>query len=169
MTHMHLTVIDDDLAKSEIINSKKWLEDVIGEFVKSFCYPAGKYKTMHKKLVYESGFKLARTVKRFVFKKSKDSYALDTSVHTYDHWLDIWKLAFFVRFNPVRFFSLYRRWDKQAMAMFDMVKKNGGVFHLWGHSWEIEQHGDWERLENVIKYISGYKKVQYLTNSELYE
>ena len=53
------------------------------------------------------------------------------------------------------------------MAMFDRVMVRGGVFHLWGHSWEIENHKDWQRLEAVLKYISRRPGVVYATNQEL--
>ncbi len=168
-THRHLTSITFDEVKKEIESSKKWLEDVVQKNITSFCYPAGKYKKIHKKIIRELGFNLARTVKRFVFVKSADRYELATSVHTYDHFLDIWNLLKFVKFNPITFLKVYRKWDKQAIMMFDRVKMTGGVFHLWGHSWEIEKHKDWERLEKVLEHISNHKGVGYINNSELYE
>jgi hypothetical protein len=75
----------------------------------------------------------------------------------------------FVRFNPFAFFTYYRKWDEIAKEMFRRVKRQGGVFHLWGHSWQIEEHRDWERLEDVFKYISGYDDVIYVENSKIYE
>jgi hypothetical protein len=45
---------------------------------------------------------------------------------------------------------------------------HGGVFHLWGHSWEIEEKGQWENLEAVLKTMSSWReKWQGVTNSEL--
>ena len=76
-------------------------------------------------------------------------------------------VALFVKFNPFSFVRYYRHWDVLAMAMFDRVMVRGGVFHLWGHSWEIENHKDWQRLEAVLKYISRRPGVVYATNQEL--
>ncbi len=168
MTHHHLTKQTNEVSEREISLSKKWLEKVLNKEVVSFCYPAGKYKKIHKTFVRKHGFKLARTVKRFVFSVGKDPYELGTSIHTYDHWLDAWKLLLFVKFNPFKFLSVYRKWDKQAVLMFDYVCKNGGVFHLWGHSFEIEEHNDLERLEKVLKHIAHNDGVRYITNGELY-
>ena len=92
---------------------------------------------------------------------------MPTSVHTYDHWSDAWPLLLFVRFNPFAFFSLFLRWDLQAIALFERAKEKGGVFHLWGHSWEIEQHKDWGRLERVLQHIGNRPQVRYVTNNEL--
>jgi len=51
--------------------------------------------------------------------------------------------------------------------MFDKVMEDGGIFHLWGHSWEVDGHGDWEKLEDVLRYISRKKGVRYVVNGEL--
>ena len=167
MTHPDMRLLTDEQIKREISDSKKLLEKWTGGPVKSFCYPSGKYLLKQKQVVREVGFVLARTVKQFSFDVTKDPYEMPTSIHAYDHWLDVWKIAVFARFNPFKFFKYYRHWDNLAIDMFECVLKDGGVFHLWGHSWEIENHKDWNRLERVFQYISNKVGVQYLTNGEL--
>jgi peptidoglycan-N-acetylglucosamine deacetylase len=166
MTHPLLNKISLEEAAKEISDSKKYLEQVIGRPIKSFCYPGGHYQKKHKQIIKQEGFKLARTVKSFCF-AIQDYYEMPTSLHAYDHWLDVWNVLQFVNFNPIRFFKYYRHWDLLAMAMFDKIKSEGGIFHLWGHSWEIEKNNDWERLEKVFKYIGRDLKVVYATNQEL--
>ncbi len=58
-------------------------------------------------------------------------------------------------------------WKNIAINSFDYIAKNGGVFHLWGHSWSIEQYNLWPELEEVFKYITGKSDVLYFNNSEL--
>jgi D-inositol-3-phosphate glycosyltransferase len=166
LTHRHLPTLSDEESREEIVQSKAVLEKVLHEPVTSFCYPAGKYEARHVPMVRDAGFTLARTVTRFSF-GVKDPFRLHTSVHTYDHWLDIWGLLLLVRGNPFHFLKLYRRWDRQACYMFDYVRTHGGVFHLWGHSWEVAQHGDWERLEAVLQYIHAHEGVRYVQNRDL--
>lgn len=167
MTHPKLSTIRYDEAEKEMRESKEYLEHLIRKPVESFCYPSGDYNKTHVALVQKIGFRLARTVKRFSLGFGKKVYEMPTSMHAYDHWSDLWHVLVFVRFNPVRFFRCYRNWDTLSKEMFDRVMQKGGVFHLWGHSWEIKQHNDWDRLENVLKYISNRKDVQYVTNKEL--
>ena len=81
----------------------------------------------------------------------------------------MWGVLKLARFNPLRFFYLYRHWDRQAKALFDRVQREGGVFHLWGHSEEVERHGDWDRLKEVLQYIGGREGVMYSTVSEAAE
>lgn len=118
-------------------------------------------------MVRKAGFRLGRTVRRFAFDAGLDLFEMPTTIHTYDHYLDVFGVLNFVKWNPFLFIRYYRNWDLLAKAMFDRARAEGGVFHLWGHSWEVEAHGDWERLEDVLSYISDKDDVQYLTNGEL--
>ena len=88
-------------------------------------------------------------------------------MHAYDHRSDVWKVLLLARFNPFAFVRFYRRWDLQAIELFNRALKRGGVFHVWGHSWEIDARGDWDRLERVCEYIAGRPSVRYLSNGEL--
>lgn len=167
MTHPRLSTIDPAEAKKEIQSSKRYLERLIGKSINSFCYPGGDYSSVNVNQVAQAGFSLARTVKRFSFSEAAMPYEMPTSIHAYNHWLDAIKIAFFVRFNILKFIRFYRNWDLLAIAMFDYVLERGSVFHLWGHSWEIDNHHDWLRLDRVFKYISKNKKVKFVTNGEL--
>lgn len=167
MTHPDMLKIDDNSAEDEIRESKSYLENVIGRSVTSFCYPSGEYDKRHVRMVRDMQFAVARTVRRFSFSFRADRYQLPTSVHAYNHWSDAWQIALFSRFNPFLFIKYYRHWDDLAIAMYDHVAKNGGVFHLWGHSWEVDQNNDWKRLELVFRCISGKNDVFYVSNKEV--
>lgn len=165
MTHPHLTTISDDEAKKEIEGSKKYLENILNKPVTSFCYPAGYYTNKHKDILKEVGFKIARTVDRHFSSIGTDFFAIPTTVHAYKHYSDAIQILNIVGIK--KFFGAYMNWDELAMAEFDNVMKSGGVFHLWGHSWEIDKNNDWDRLERVLKYISNREGVSYVSNSEL--
>ena len=34
----------------------------------------------------------------------------------------------------------------------DYVCRKGGVFHLWGHSWEFERFGGWGALDEFLRF-----------------
>ena len=117
-------------------------------------------------LVKNAGYRYARTVTRYKFDLD-DPYESGTSVHAYNHgWYDMWRIAHFAKFQPVRALQ-YAEWDALACAMFDQVIREGGIYHLWGHSWEINKHNDWGRLERVFRYISAHPEVKYVANGEL--
>ncbi len=64
LTHPFLTRIDPERQAREIAESKSALEDLLGEEVTSFCYPAGDYDEKVVKLVREAGYKAALTCDR---------------------------------------------------------------------------------------------------------
>ncbi len=165
MTHPHLTKVSMDDARKEIVESKIYLENNLNTEVKSFCFPAGYYRKEHKDILQEIGFVFSRTVERFSIKNAFDSYFAPTTVHAYRHLSDIFKVIKTVGFK--KFIKAYLNWDELAILMFDKTINEGGVYHIWGHSWEIDKNNDWDRLERVFKYISNKKDVNYVTNSEL--
>ncbi len=155
MTHAHLTKLSDSEAKKEIEDSKHHLESVTGKLVTAFCYPRGEYRKKHVEMVRGAGFVYARTVERNSMALNDPPLEARTTVNTYNHYSDLSNIVYNFQ------------WDTLAKARFDEVLANGGVFHLWGHSWEIEEHNDWEKLEDVLAYIAHKEKVKYVTNSEL--
>jgi phosphatidylinositol alpha-mannosyltransferase len=166
MTHPSLPSIPDETAHKEIEESKTYLQNATGREVKSFCYPRGEYEPKHVQMVKDAGYAYARTVNRHSFTTGNSPLEAKTTIHTYNHWTDLWKIARFANFNPLRTIR-YFQWDVLAKAMFDHVSETGGVFHLWGHSWEIEKHGDWEKLEGVLAYIAHHKEIEYVSNDKL--
>ncbi len=167
MTHRRLPTISEQEAVREIAESKAVLEHVTGKEIKVFCYPGGAYTKLHVQLVKDAGYQYARTVARYMF-TADHPYEAGTSLHVYNHrfGFDLWRSARFVKFQPIKLVRCLQ-WDALAKAMFDQVIEEGGIYHIWGHSWEIDEHDDWERLEKVFRYISAHPKVSYVTNGEL--
>lgn len=155
MSHPHLTIKDTSEAKKEIITSKTYLEELLGREVKTFCYPYGEFNENIKNIVKEAGFLGARTVEDNVIDFPKDFFEFGTTLHVYP--LSFWQ--------KLRFF----RWSRLAKSLFERALKKGDVYHIWGHSWEIEKHGLWSELEEVLKYIASREDCIYLTNGEMLE
>jgi peptidoglycan-N-acetylglucosamine deacetylase len=165
MTHPRLPAIAEPEAAREVAESKAVLEEITGQEIKVFCYPGGAYSAVHVQQVKDAGYRYARTVDRYRFSVD-NPYEAGTSLHVYDHWTDLRQTARFSRFRPLRTLRMLR-WDLLGKAMFDRVIKEGGIYHIWGHSWEIDQHGDWARLDSLFRYISANPEVSYVTNGEL--
>lgn len=169
LTHPDLTTLDEQALKEEIAGSKKYLENIIGKEVLMFCYPKGLYSESVKRSVASAGFLGARTVAKYVFVRPDDSFAMGTTVQVYpwplrkkdvNHYLwgqhlfqpiqqDIGK--FLKTVPPLRAFV---SWQAYARHWFDYAISRGDYFHLWGHSWEIEQYSMWRELEEFFRYGS---------------
>ncbi|MEN6581762.1 MAG: polysaccharide deacetylase family protein [Armatimonadota bacterium] len=70
LSHPHLTELDDTQLRSEIIDSKHKLEDIIGHEVSSFSYPYGSYDERVIAVAMEAGYKNAVSTKLGVAGKS---------------------------------------------------------------------------------------------------
>jgi hypothetical protein len=58
---------------------------------------------------------------------------------------------------------------KLSELMLEHVLEYGGIFHIWGHSREIEEFGLWGLLEAVVSRVANHRGVLYLTNSQTLE
>ncbi len=166
MTHPRLSMCDAETARQEIMESKLRLEQAVGHEVTSFCYPYGDFSQETKQIVREAGFRYARSVRRFAT-RSIDRFAAETSVDTFDHlrtgMMSVIRIA---GRRPWRALLL-RRWDYMAKEMFYQARDRGEVFHLWGHSHEIEAHGHWDRLERFLQWLVAQPNVTFITNAEV--
>ena len=166
ITHPVLTDIPLSVANNEIQGSKTYLENLLGKKILMFCPPKGLYNDDIKKLIKEAGYLGSRTIKTFRTKPPSDFFEMGTSNHTvYRSYFYSWALALVNNpgFLP---FLITNDWVKLSCKIFDFVEKNGGIWHFWGHSWQIEENDWWKDLEEIFKYVSGKNNFKYLTNGE---
>jgi peptidoglycan-N-acetylglucosamine deacetylase len=165
LTHPRLPAIPDDVALREILDGKDAVEQVIGHTVVSFCYPYGAFSDHHPAMVRSAGFTSARTVERFRTDVPSDPFRTGTTTHAYQHLVDGPQILRRT-WSPRRAVGLYRNWELLGRQLFEEVCSTGGVFHLWGHSWEIDANDDWSRLRSMLNEISD-RDVVFVTNGEL--
>lgn len=136
--HRELTKIRLYDANKEILVSKKRLESIIEKNVSSFCYPRGRYNREIKQLLFECGFKEARTVDVFNIQDPIDAFETKPTIHIY----------------PFRKEYEGKSWVGLAMKYLDQAIEEGGYFHLWGHSWEVNKYELWDDLDKFLNYLS---------------
>lgn len=184
LNHNDLTKLSLTQAEREIIGSKEYLENILNQPIKMFSYPRGQYNQEIKKIVQKTGFLGARTVKDFCFQEPEDFFETGATIHIYPFPFrkrnkERYHISRFL-FQPLGRslfkivkselpLSSFLNWSNLAKNLFDYTCQNGGVYHLWGHSWEIEKYGMWEDLENIFEYIANKKNIEYLTNREMLE
>jgi len=182
VTHPDLTKIPEAEALREMVEGKAWLEAILGEEVPLFCYPSGRHNKRVVELAKEAGFQGARTTAFGSISVSKDPFLLGTTIQVYPFPLrKLGKDKYYwgKLFQPLseRYASLrslgvpitsMASWRAVALATFEHALKSGEVFHLWGHSWEIDRYGMWEDLEWLLARIAERKdEVRFVTNGEL--
>lgn len=165
LTHPHLTHLPLRDAEREIRQGADALQEIIGRPVTSFCYPYGAYRAEHVGLVRAAGFRVARTTRRFSTEAPTDPLQMATSIHAVRHRADASPVLRRSR-TPLQASQLWWNWDILARRLFEEARERGGIYHLWGHSWEIEARGDWPRLRSLLRFITE-QHVTFATNTEL--
>jgi peptidoglycan/xylan/chitin deacetylase (PgdA/CDA1 family) len=173
LTHPHLTMLTKGQALHELVASKHRLEDIVGEAVESFSYPEGQFNSVARSWVVEAGYRLARTTSAFRIDSEFDPFYMPVSFQFFPHsrvtttrhairegnmvglinWCQLWKM----KRDPVQLVALG----------LEHILEHGGLLHIWGHSWEIEQHYLWGALEDALKHIANRREVVYMTNAQV--
>jgi peptidoglycan/xylan/chitin deacetylase (PgdA/CDA1 family) len=176
LDHVYLDRIPDAEAKEQINGSRRWIEDVTGMACTVFCFPGGKYRKRHLPLVREAGYKSARTVELLSLQlphRVAEIAIIPTTVQVFPHSRFAYALNIFKRMSVANLSggrALLHSRDCVTLAreLFLRAAALGGVFHLWGHAWEIEQHNQWDELEKILSMMASYKgKSQSVSNGEL--
>lgn len=152
---------------------KNMLEDALGERIAMFCYPAGRYTPKVVDALKKANYDGARTICLLATDTSYGRYDLPTSIQAYPH-TRMEYLRNIVRSRKAsRLFDYVARlgaddnWAAIGKKLFDRVMEQGGVWHLWGHSWEIDELGQWDELREMLTYVSSRSDVLYLTNGQM--
>jgi peptidoglycan/xylan/chitin deacetylase (PgdA/CDA1 family) len=176
LDHVYLDTVSSTEADRQITASKQWIEDTTGNSCKMFCFPGGKFCREHLPMLRQAGFRAARTVECLSFDLphvNGTCALMPTTLQAFPHAWSSYPLNALRRGNLLALFrySLERNtrdWVEFAKKSAQFAVDHGGVFHLWGHSWEIEEHKQWNQLESVFAFLALCgNRARVRTNSEL--
>ena len=175
--HVVLTHTPDDEAASQIADSQHWLSDVAGRACTMFCPPTGRFHAGHAAMIADAGFTGFRTVELWSVDQPRPGthglVEMPTSIQAQPHGrLPV--LRNIAKRKRVGNLSRYLRmgqtgdWPDQIARLAEHAQRQGGVVHLWGHSWEIEAFKQWDRLGEALKLLGSMTdRMPALTNGEL--
>ncbi len=175
LNHLPLKSMPEAQAWSEISDGKKWLEDLQGKAVLSFCYPQGKFDKQAVALVRKAGFLGARTCLFNLNDFPQDPFVWGVSTQAYSHRAHVQirhallEKNFRGAWNFVAHYKGITDWPAHFLFSLHQVEKSGGIAHLFLHSWEIDQQGQWKEVESLFRDISKCKKAVRVTNGELFQ
>jgi peptidoglycan/xylan/chitin deacetylase (PgdA/CDA1 family) len=171
--HTPLKSMSEENAWAEIQDGKKWLEDTLGESPIAFCYPRGKVSRRAVALVKRAGFFGARTSLHHLchFPDNPFLWGVTTLAHRHSKIIHVRHALLERNFVGVRNFFLTHKgatdWQEHFSYGLDDVAKNGGIAHLCLHSWEIEELGEWRKLESVLDSVAR-RGLTSVTNGNLF-
>lgn len=148
ITHPHLELMEneDDIVR-EIEDDRLRLSEIMGYDIVGMAYPFGTYNDKVVELMAtKTGVKYSRTVKATLnFEPQTDLLRFHPTCH---HKSD-------------RLFEL-------AKEFIEMKPDKPQIFYIWGHSYEFDREdGQWERMEEFCKLISGHDDIFYGNNTEI--
>ncbi len=171
-THPDLRRLDDRELAAEVSECGDRLEGHIGSSVTSFCYPFGYHDRRVVEAARSAGYALARTTVAFCLRLPEDPMRMTTTFQLFPHprqihlrhairegnWSGIgrWATRFGLAADPIQL-------AEKALAE---AHRRGGVLHVWGHSWEIEEQGLWSALDEVLEVLTEKDGFTAVTNRE---
>jgi hypothetical protein len=151
------------------------LEDIVQQSVDMFCPVAGRFGPRDVRLVQQAGYIGLRTVELLSTDRPLQDGRLQilaTSIQAYPHSRmgyirNMAKRGKYTRVASSVVF-LNGDWTRLASRLLERAVRQGGVFHLWGHSWEIEEQQQWRALDQVLGLMAEYRgQAEPVRNSQL--
>ena len=176
LDHVYLHNLTDVAARRQLASSRQWIEDITGKSCRVFCFPGGKFRKRQLRLLREAGFHGARTIEllsREFPKITGGIFLIPTTVQVFPHGPMTYAKNAIKRFSS-NYFGMSqallrgRDWTTLAKDLLSRTIERNGVFHLWGHSWEIEQENQWAQLNDFLAFARSCENVAPgVTNGEL--
>lgn len=128
MNHPDLTRLSFEQILEEARSCKAYLESVLGYPVVGFVYPHGRYNRVAKDAVRQAGFLYARTT------SAPRGWGVPSDL---------------MALHPIG------NWRYVSKKTFLKVYRARGVFHIYGHGYEMRRNSDWTRLRTMLGWMAG--------------
>ena len=170
VSHNVLTGLNPEELIREVRVCRRQLEDLLGVPVQMFSYPKGKHNALVIKELKDAGYTGARTIHMLRQRLDFDPFLMPTSLLAVPALRKLYVKNLLRSRNSrglldyLTHFIRLDSWVALGKALFDQVLEEGGVWHLHGHSWEIEELGLWDELRLMLDYVSNREGVTYVSN-----
>ena len=172
--HIYLDKLSSTECKQQISLGKSVLEDYLGHSVDGFCYPGGKYNKKIVETVQDLNIKHARTINNFSLDAKGGKLLIPTTLQFYPHKKPVYysnylkQKKYFNRYPAFKPMVFGRDWLNALYCLFEKHQNSDKIFHVWGHSWEIDELNLWAKLEDFFKFASSFN-THTSTVSELFK
>lgn len=173
ISHRILTELSPSELEMEVGGCKPALEQMLSKEVVMFCYPRGRFNASVVRELQRAGYGGARTTRMLCVDAAFSPFEMPTTVQAYPHTRSNY-LRNMARLGgisgvvqSVPEMISFESWIQLGKKFFDRVLRDGGVWHLYGHAWELEKLNLWAQLKEMLDYVSGRDGVAYLTNAQV--
>lgn len=150
--HEHINGIPAGIILSEALKEREYLEELFKTIVRGMAYPYGGYINATIKALKAAGIVYSRTV--------TETQHFNIPPNGGDEWYELTTTCHFASNNALT-------------CADDFVKAKPFVFpelfYVWGHSYELDRNDGYNKMESLLKQVSGHDDVWYATNIEIYD
>jgi len=170
--HIPLTGLPAEAAYEQIRSNKLFLEDSLGRSVPGFAYVRGANSRKTRKLVRRAGFRYARGIRSLTSYRTARPFAMPVTIQFYPHRATTYVRNFISgvpTLNRARLFCSAISdlpLAARCLALATACRCSGRHFHLWGHSWELDEYGLWSELDNFLSRLIELQP-NYVTNFDM--
>lgn len=150
LTHPFLETLKKPQVLVEILEDRKNIERQYGSLARGMAYPMGSYSDAVVEALAECGICYSRTCKATGDFRFPENWL---TLHPTCHHKDPRLMELAKRFVEEKPRYAARNW----------------MFYLWGHSYEFDNDGNWQLIEEFLAYVGGREDVWYATNLEIYD
>jgi peptidoglycan-N-acetylglucosamine deacetylase len=172
-SHKHLWGLPPEELAQEVGPCKRILEDVLGKEVEMFCYPRGRYDRNTVRALQQAGYRGARTVHMMATQSTFNPFEMPTTLQAFPH-RPFTYLKNAARARSVESLQSFLvqmphlgNWVELGKRLFDAVLKDGGIWHLYGHSCDIDRPCLRDDLRELLDYVCRRDTVRYVSNCAL--
>lgn len=149
--HVFLNKVSLPEAASEILSCRAYLEEKFGRIVTGMAYAYNGYNEEIKSLLKTLGISYARTTTpTYDFGIPSDFLEWHPTCHHADARLNELAEAF-IKKSPLDEFKNREPW----------------LLYVWGHSYEFDDHDNWQIIEKLAHSLSGRGDIWFATNGEI--
>jgi peptidoglycan/xylan/chitin deacetylase (PgdA/CDA1 family) len=145
LSHPCLDTLPLHAVRREIGQGREQLQQLFGQSVRGFVYPFGRFDDAVVQAVRDAGHLYGRTTE--TAGPADGPYAPP----------DPLRLAPHCHFQAPDF------WERLDHA------RPGGVFHFWGHSYEMDEEADWQAFAQTLNRLAREPGAQWCHVAELFE
>ncbi len=150
LTHPRLPeIMDDNEVIRQVEKDRINLENLVGYKVQGMAYPCGgtNFDSRVSGLIKEkTGVKYSRTI------ISSGNFELPENP---------WEL------NPTVYHMNFDNMISLGEKFISLKPEKPQLFYIWGHTYELDIHNTWDKIEEFLKLISNREDIFYGTNSEV--
>ena len=146
LTHPHLTYLPDEEIVRQVERDRENLATLVGYEVVGMAYPGGGFQNserVERAIRLNTGVRYARTISL--------GYSFTEQENIFRYKPTAYHMDFDVNYHLAdEFFAM----------------EGGGLFYIWGHSYEFDVDDTWDKFEEFLRYISHRDGIRYITNKE---